>query len=93
MVRPSNYDMPLLSEREFNIFSDPFVYGYVDDFLPARLYQSLESHFPALHSFPDLQQLQFGKQYHKIMMGDPVDNLVGVSTNWRIAACCGETPK
>ena len=83
MTQHSKLAMPLLSEREFAIFRDPFVYGYVDDFLPAPLYQSLESHFPALDSFSEVKELHYGKQFYKIKMGDPVDGLANVSEAWR----------
>jgi HK97 family phage major capsid protein len=35
--------MPVLSERDFKVFTDPFVYGYVDNFLPTALYESMEA--------------------------------------------------
>ena len=83
MTRPSSLDMPLLSERKFNVFSDPFVYGYVDDFLPAALYESLESCFPSPSDIPDLQQMGTGKRFRKYGRGDPVDELANVPEPWR----------
>lgn len=83
MTQPSSLGMPLLSERKFNVFSDPFVYGYVDDFLPAALYQSLESHFPSPDALSDLQQMRRGKQYRKYWRGGPADELANVPEPWR----------
>ena len=83
MTQPSSVAMPRLSERKFNVFSDPFVYGYVDDFLPAALYESLESHFPSPNTLSDLQQLHRGKQFRKYWRGDPVDELASVPEPWR----------
>lgn len=83
MTQPSGLDMPLLSERKFNVSSDPFVYGYADDFLPPALYERLESCFPSPNELLDLRQKGSGKQFRKYWRGDPADELAKVPEPWR----------
>ncbi len=83
MTQPTRFEMPLLSERKFAVCSEPFVYGYVDDFLPTDLYERLERDFPSPELFPGLEELPGGKQYRKFWRGDPMDDLEHVSEPWR----------
>lgn len=39
-------DRLLLSKRQVEVNSDPFMYGYVDDYLDPDLYDDLNAHFP-----------------------------------------------
>jgi hypothetical protein len=83
MTPPSSFDMPLLSERKFNVSTDPFVYGFVDDFLPTPLYERMESDFPAPDEIPGLQRQGNGKQYRKYWSGEPTGALAKLPEVWR----------
>jgi hypothetical protein len=74
--------LPRLGESEIRLFNDPFLYGYVDHYLPEDLYHRLSEAFidPATH--PNLNVLARGKK-RVVFCAPPVpDFIAGASLLW-----------
>ncbi len=41
----TSYTLPLFSEAQIEVFQEPFIYGYIDNFLPESVYSLLETNF------------------------------------------------
>lgn len=70
---------PKISESKIHLFREPFLYGYVDNYLPDDLYQQLASDFidPATH--PQLDVLRRGKK-RIVFRTPPVPDFIGESS-------------
>lgn len=71
---------PLVSRQRWQVYREPFVFGFADDFLPTDMYAQLENEFPAALVKPET--LQYGKRFQRIRRQDSLENVDGVSDAW-----------
>lgn len=76
----STVPVPRLSAAQWNIAEEPFVYGYVDDFLPADLYEALNAGFPNFDSFDEFETISKGKRRRRVGMNAEIP--AGLSAAW-----------
>jgi hypothetical protein len=71
--------MPRLSKTKVTLFHAPFLYGYVDNYLPEHVYRALAENFidPATHA--NLQVLGRGKK-RVVFRAPPVPDFVGAAS-------------
>jgi hypothetical protein len=73
---------PLLSACNFKIFDEPFIYGFVDDYLPSDLYDQLAGEFPKVAGSNQSRKLEFGKNYVSYQAGESIDRIESASPLW-----------
>jgi len=73
---------PLLSGCQFKIFEEPFIYGFLDHYLPADLYDQLAGEFAAVAVSDRSKKLEFGKKYVSYQAGEPMDSIESASPLW-----------
>ena len=73
---------PLLSACNFKIFAEPFVYGFVDNYLSSDLYDRLAREFPKVGAANQSKKLEYGKTYVSYEAGEPIDRIEAASKLW-----------
>jgi len=73
---------PVLSACNFTIFEQPFIYGFVDNYLPAGLYEQLVRDFPDPHGYGFSKTLEYGKTYSTYQAGESIEWIESVSRGW-----------
>lgn len=73
---------PLLSACNFKIFDEPFIYGFVDNYLPAELYEQLDAEFPDPHASGQSKKLEYGKTYISYQAGESIEWIESASQLW-----------
>jgi len=56
------YTLPLFSENKIKVFLEPYIYGYIDQFLPDEIYRALDETFIGRTDHNHREVLDGGKQ-------------------------------
>jgi len=73
---------PLLSACNFKIFDEPYIYGFVDNYLPTDLYNQLADHFSKVDISGKSRKLEYGKTYVSYEAGESTERIESASPLW-----------
>ena len=74
---------PCISSAQWQVFDDPYVFGFADNFLPPDVFETLRTEFPSSDSLPSMETLQYGKTFQQIGPDDPLMASERFPDSWR----------